>query len=184
MKKKSLSVRDILFLVILLVLLIGVVYYMAFLTPLKADLTKIANQSAALDTQIMTADAKIASMDKMQAELDEIHSRPANEVTEVAPYDNAKVVMNDLNGILSQSLEYKLTFSDPKIDNNGIVRRTVNMSFRCEDYASAIKIIDDLSSSHWRCLLTNVSVDGGEDINEGEVVVGATITFFESTNLT
>lgn len=184
MKKNSkLSGREIFMVVVLLLLVIGVGYYMGFYTPLQQELATIASQSASVDSQISAASSRIARMDMMQAELDEIFSRPKDEITEIAPYDNKEVVLNQLNGILQASLEYNLSFAEPSIQDDGTVRRNVVMNFRCADYYSAKSIIRSLTDSQWRCLVSNLSLSGGGDIMQGEVQVNATITFFESTKL-
>ena len=211
MRNRALSTREILLLLFLVVLLVGVGYYLFFYQPLQAELADLANQSSDLDSQIQVAAAKAASMDSMQAELDEILSRPADQITEIAPYDNAKVVMSQLNGILSASEEYKLSFQDPVIEENGTVRRNVSMEFLCKDYNSAKAITKSLSASHWRCLINSLSIatsDDGRVFLRGQeadpdaaaeeadedvvydgimsmpVTVKATIVFFESTNIT
>jgi hypothetical protein len=57
------------------------------------------------------------------------------------------------------------------------------MSFSCPDYASAKSILEALNDSHWRCLISNLSVSGGGNVMDGPVQISASITFFESTNL-
>ena len=183
MKKNKLSLRETLMLVFLVVLLIGVGYYMGFYTPLQDEMASIASQSADCDTMITASMTKVAKMNEMQAELDEIFARPKNEITEIAPYDNKEVVFNQLNGILQQSLQYSLNFSEPSIQDNGTVRRNVVMNFSCADFASAKAIIKDLTNSQWRCLVSNLSISGSGDVMDGGVQVNATITFFESTKL-
>lgn len=152
------STRDRVLLVFLAVLLIGVCYYMFFFKPLQAELQSVSRQAVEVEDQTTIALAKASSMKGMQDELDEILSRPENEITEIAPYDNAKVVMTQLNGILSASENYSLSFKDPTIQDDGTVRRVVEMSFDCKDYNSAKKIIEALSSSHWRCLINSISL--------------------------
>lgn len=184
MKKSSkLSVREITMVVLLVALLVGVVYYMAFYKPMQQEMANIASQSANVDYQINAVSAKIARMDIMQAELEEIFARPQEEITEIAPYDNKEVVLSQLNGILQSSLEYSLNFAEPAIQEDGTVRRNVTMNFRCADFASAKTIINDLTRSHWRCMVSNLSVTSAGDVMGGEVTVNATITFFESKNL-
>lgn len=184
MKRKSrLSGREVFMVCLLAVLLVGVVYYMGFYTPLQQEMASIQSQTSSVDAQISAAANKIARMDVMQAELDEIFSRPKDEITEIAPYDNKEVVLNQLNGILQSSLEYSLSFAEPNIGSDGTVRRNVSMSFRCPDYDSAKRIISSLTKSQWRCMVSNLSISGGGDIMDAEVSVSATITFFESTNL-
>ncbi len=183
MKKSKISTRDLFMLILLAILIIGVGYYMGFYTPLQQELADLEAQAAAVDAQVNAATAKISSMDAMQRELDEIFARPADEITEIAPYDNKEVVLSQLNGILQRSDNYNLSFADPSVQADGIVRRNVSMTFSCPDYDSAKSIIQDLNDCQWRCLVSNLSIAGGGNIMEGAVQVSATITFFESINL-
>lgn len=183
MKKGKLSARELIMVVFLLVLVIGVAYYVGFYTPLQEELATISRQCLEIDSQIASSTSKIAAMDAMQAELDEIFARPAEEITEIAPYDNKEVVLNQLNGILRRSEEYSLNFAEPSIQEDGTVRRNVVMNFSCADYASAKTIIQNLTDSQWRCLVSNLSISGSGDVMDGPVQVNATITFFESSKL-
>lgn len=184
MKKSKLSARETVMLVFLAVLLIGLAYYMGFYTPLQSELSSISNQCADIDTQITASMVKINSMNSMQEELDEIFSRPADEITEIAPYDNKEVVLTQLYGILAQTQDYSLSFTDPDVQKDGTVRRNISMSFHCADYNAAKAVIRDLTDSQWRCLVGNLSIVGDEkNILEGGVSVTATITFFEHTDL-
>lgn len=188
MKNRSLSARERFMLVFLALLLAGVFYYMLFYRPLQSELASVSAQAATLDAQLQVESAKVASMNNMQRELDEILARPANEITEIAPYDNAKVVMSQLNGILAASEDYSLSFKDPVIGKDGTVRREVAMQFSCTDYASAKSIIEALAASHWRCLINSLSLGSAAEGKNGNIAAGAvnikaTITFFESTNL-
>ena len=95
MKKSKLTGREVIMVVFLVVLLVGVCYYLLFLTPLKKDIADINIQISEAESQLSVSQAQVASMDKRQAELDEILSRPKDEITEIAPYDNAKQLMLD-----------------------------------------------------------------------------------------
>lgn len=189
---KKLSSREVFMLIILVVLVVGSCWYMFFYTPLQNEILDIQAKSAQLDTDIATAAAKAAKMKSMQEEVDAILARPADEITEIAPYDNATVVIAQLNGILSASEEYNLTFRDVAVNSDGTVRRVINMTFRCESYASARIIVDALSGSHWRCIVNSVNMSVPQkEIEQGDmpnimkypVEVTAQVTFFESKNL-
>lgn len=189
---KKLSSRDAFLLIFLVVLIIGSCWYMFFYTPLQDEILSIQNQSAQMDTEIATAMTKVSKMKSMQEEVDAILAQPADQITEIAPYDNATVVIAQLNGILSASEEYTLTFRDVEINDDGTVRRIINMNFRCTDYASARSIVDALSSSHWRCIVNSVSMgvpkkeleaDAVPNLMTYPVEVTAQVTFFESKNL-
>lgn len=184
MKNSKLSARESLMLVVLVVLLVGVGYYLGFYAPLQEELASVAAQCNDIDSQITSSMAKIGKMDDMQTELDEILSRPAHELTEIAPYDNKEVVLNQLYGILGQTEDYSLNFTDPDVQSDGTVRRNISMTFSCADYASAKAVIDALTTSHWRCLVSNLSITSStSNILEESVTVTATITFFEHTGL-
>lgn len=183
MTKKKTTGREKVMLLFLVVLLVGVVYYMGFYQPTQSEISSIRLQISDADAQIAAASSKIASINAMQAELDEIFSRPEDEITEIAPYDNAKAVMAQLNGILALSNEYNLSFQEPTVQEDGTVRRVITMSFSCSDYDTARGILESLTNCQWRCLVSNLSVSGSEDFTQGGVSVSATITFFESTQI-
>ena len=183
MKNTTLSPREWILVVFLLVLVIGAAYYAGFYAPLQEELTAVSRQVLEIEEQIAESAAKIASMNAMEAELDAIFANTDHQITEIAPYDNKEVVLNQLNGILRHSQEYSLHFVEPSIQENGTVRRNVIMHFRCADYASAKEIMESLTESRWRCLVSNLSISGTDDIMHGSVEVDATITFFESTHL-
>ncbi len=185
MKKGKLSFKEIMMICLLVVLLIGVGYYMLFYAPLQQELSSIRNAASDVDAQTTTAIAKLGRMKTMQEELDEILARPAGELTEIAPYDNKEVVMNQLHAILASQTEYfSLNHAEPKIGDDGTVRRNITMSFGCKDYASAKRVIHDLTNSQWRCLVSNLVISGnGGNVMGNTVSVSATITFFEHTAL-
>ena len=205
MKITKITSKEITTIVLLAIIVIGVVYYLAFYKPMQQDLTSLAAQSVELDNQIAEATAKAANMTTMQQEIDKILSQPKTEITEIAPYDNKEVVFNMLNGILMRTVDYSLNFADPEIENDGFVRRNVSMSFNCADYEEAKAVIQDLTKSNWRCLVRNCSIVAdeketkntkkkdrdekkddevtGPDMLHSPVSVSATITFFESEKL-
>lgn len=189
MKKRALSAREKVMIVILTVLLVGALYFLLFYQPLQNELLSLENQTNEVKTQIETAMVKVKQMDTMQAELDEIFAN-GNDVSEIAAYDNSQAVMNQLDGILASATEYDLSFADADIDEeSGTVRRQVNMSFTCANYTAAKNIALALAENHWRCLVTSLSISSdvndetGKNIMTTPVSVKATITFFESTKL-
>lgn len=184
MKKPKLSMRETVMIVFLVVLLVGVIYYMGFYTPLQEELARVDTDIAEIDAQISTSMLEVKKMDAMQAELDEILAQPEDEITEIAPYDNKEVVLNQLYLILGHSEEYTLSFVDPEVADDGTVRRNITMQFKCDDYPSAKTIIKNLTESPWRCLVGNVSIAGDyENVQANSVSVTATITYFEHTGL-
>lgn len=178
MKSAKLSARETIMLVLLSVLLIGVVYYMAFLTPLNKELAQIDSDISALQAQKESYQEKLAQMNRMQAELDKL-----DRSSEVAPYDNLVEVLVELdNYLFENSINYTLTFMEPEATEEGTVRRVVEMEFECRDYESARTMVNDLTSSKWRCLVGDArlaAANDGTNIESGTVSVELTVTFFE-----
>ena len=184
MKVKSFSTKDVLMVAVLLIILIAVVYYMAFLKPLQAEVASLETKSAELDTEVAMAAARVGALQSKQEEVAEILALPESQQTEIAPYDNKNTVMNRLNEILASSENYKLSFSDPQTDDNGIVRRVVTLSFTAASYSKAKTILKSLANWNYRSQIGNLTVAAADEtLKSGDVTVTATITFFESVNL-
>lgn len=182
--KKTVSTKDTILIVLLLIIVIGVVYYLAFLKPLQAEINSVQLQSQELDSEIALASARVGALQEKKAEVEEILAQPASKITEIAPYDNSAEVLDRLNSVLKRSDTYNLSFADPNTDDNGIVRRVVNLSFTAKSYSQAKSILSNLSGWNYRSQMGNLNVSAKEDsIKEGSVSVTAAITFFESVNL-
>ena len=169
MKKSKLTTREIWMVAFLAVLLVGVTYYLGFYMPMQEEMGRIITQTGEVDTQIAEATQKASSMKKMEKELEEILSQPKDKITEIAPFDNKEVVLNNLNGILSRTLEYSLAIKDPEVTKEGTVRRYISMSFSCETYDAAKAVIQDLTRSKWRCLVTNCAIAANTRLQEDQV---------------
>lgn len=207
MKRSKLTSREIWMLAFLAVLLVGIIYYLGFYMPMQQEMLRISTESAEADTMIDESLHKASDMKKMETELEVILAQPKDKITEIAPYDNKEVVLANLNGILSRTLEYSLSFEDPVVGTDGTVRRNISMNFSCETYDAAKAVIQDLTRSKWRCLVTDCSLaadeskykemlaedeDGDGDLEYEEVKgnlmvhpvdVDMTICFFESNKL-
>ncbi len=186
MKMPKLSPREIVMIVFLVILLIAVIYYMAFLTPLEADIAAIETETANLDAQIVSYQEKLAQMNRMEQELKEIKAKPEDELIELAPYDNLIEVVTLLDDFLRQHTEqYSLTHPDPKIGDDGTVRRIITMQLRCDSYDDALAIVRDLTDSKWRCVVTDTElhpIGEAEDLSRTQVNLKITITFYELDN--
>lgn len=179
--KRTLSFRTLLLILSLAILILGIAYGFCFYLPLQKELAAISIQTQALDDQIAQSAVSAARMNVMQEDVDAFFQRPAAEQSEIAPYDNKTQVLAQLNRILEPSLEYRLQFSEPVTDENGIVRRNVSMTFRCADFPAVKAIIQDFAQCPWRCLISNLAITGSGDLLSDPVEVSATVTFLETT---
>ena len=119
----------------------------------------------------------------MEQELKEIMAKPEDEIIELAPYDNLIEVVNLLDDYLREHTEqYSLTHPDPKVTDDGTVRRVITMQLRCDSYSDALGIIRDLNDSKWRCVITDTElypIGESDDLERSQVSLKVTITFYE-----
>lgn len=184
MKKASLSTREIVMIIFLVILLGAVMYYMLFLTPLKEDLASIESDISNIQTQKEANTEKLSQMNNMERELKKLKEQNDLEnLSQIPVYDNTVEVLASLNQYLEVNcLTHSLDFQTPEIAEDGTVRRVVEMTFECKDYASARTIIDDLTGNKWRCLVgdtTLATVEENTDLKNSVVSVQLDITFFE-----
>ena len=156
----------------LVVLLVALVYYQFIYKPATNAIEKAEAEKANLEVELTTLQARLASLKKMQAELDDIQN--AGNVKIMPSYNNSKRINSLLNDVLG-SLGYSITFSNVTRTGDQI-RRKISMSFRAPDNATMKRVLSDLVNSEFRCLIEDLRVSNGD----AEVSVSTTITFYET----
>ena len=184
-KKAKLSPREIVMVVFLAIMLVGVVYYLAFLTPLNKEMDNIDKEIVNLQTKIDEAQQnKLVQLVAMEKELEELRALPPEALTEVPSTDNlSEVLLNLYDYLDSNTIEYEINLLEPEIGEDMTVRRFVKINFKTASYDSGRAIIDELTSNKWRCLITSTSlvedetndIMGGSNLIEGQL----NLTFFE-----
>lgn len=179
--KRRLSAREVILLGLLLALALAGGYMLLFYTPMTSELERLTNEKTACEEQIEPALLKIEDKKRMKRELEEIFAQNPEPVG-LAPYDNQKPVMMELNSVLRSTNNYSLSFSTVESESeDGIVRRRVSLSFSSNSYAMAKEVLQKLHDSAYRCMVDDLSVSIGEGAEgiEGAVSVNMTIVFFE-----
>lgn len=175
--KRQLSAREAILLVILFSMLLVGGYWLLFYTPMTQELELLEAERIAGEEQIEAVMLKTQDKQRMEAELAEIFAKNPDPVS-LAPYDNQKPVMFELNTILQSADDYSLSFSTADSGGgDGIVRRVISLSFNAATYEAAKEVLGKLHDSVYRCMLDslNVSLDG----NGGRTSVAVTLVFFE-----
>ena len=184
MLQRSFSLREKILLLILTLIVIGVGYFLLIWQPLHGRIDEAQTRQADAETAFISEQARLADMERMRNEIEEVKTLEQSENTAaIPPYDNAKRVMQLLNGVLNASKHYRIDFSNIEIGGN-LVRRTLQMSFECSAYADAKQILRALYDAPYRCRIGNISVhaDGEGFIQTGAVAVNVEISFFEYLN--
>ena len=177
---RDFTTKEKILLVILAVILVGLTYYQFFDQPVRKATDEAIAEKANLETELVTLEARLANLKKMQAELD---SMEGMENVRIMPSYNAiKQIHSLLNDVLG-TLGYSLTFNNATRSGDQ-VRQRITMSFRCPDLDTAVRVLTDLQNGEFRCLIEDLSVsmatnNSNTDIDE-RVSVSTTITFYET----
>ena len=168
----KISKREKIMLAALLVLIVGCIYYLFFLTPNLEQQAKLKDEITALDDQVIMAQARVTHMNKMKNDLKAIKEEN-KDIKEVPAFDNSKKLMESLNLTLSQAVQYTLAFTGTE-ETDGIVRRNVSLTYECKDYDDVRAILQNISNGKYPCVLRDVAISYDELYG-----VSATVTYFE-----
>ncbi len=175
--KRQFSLRERILMMVLALLLLICFYYVLVEKPVQDTLLDASQRRSEAESQLTVASAQLQKMNQMQSALDQLEQSAQADVPD---YDNAKNVMDLMNGAMAMTEEYNLTFQ-PVTTEGAIVSRSIQMNFRCDDYDTAKDVLQTLLDSNYRCRITAMSVtatDGG-NIRRQEVTVDASVTFYE-----
>ena len=168
---RSFTTREKILLVVLTVLLLGVGYFKLFLQPMEQRVEAFQERQNTAQDQMMR---------KMEEELQQLKDSGAIPNAEVPVYDNIQNVMIQLNTILSQAMEYSLSFKEVSTDDTGMVFRPIDMTFTANDYDTVRSIVDDLYHCRYRCSVEDLSVNADLNLSiENEIFVDLSIVFYE-----
>lgn len=199
MLMRSFTKREKFLLLVLVLVMLAGLYVLAVHNPVKASLTRLAQEKEDAELRLQVAQIKAKQYNEMKAELEEIFAMPKDQLTVMPPYDNTKALMVQFNHIFGE-LEYDLAFS-PATFNDNVATRAVQFTFDAPSYEEARIIIERLNRTGNRSLMNTLSIApaapkgennrGGNinlrtdrvtqqrNIREGVQTVSGTITFYE-----
>lgn len=170
--------------ILLLVLaLVGVVglYFCLVHYPIAERTDEIEAERAEIADKTVVAEVRSGIYKSMRSELDEIFKMPEDELTVMPKYDNIGVLMQYFNTIFADvapEIQY-----DSVRTEDGVVLRTVRFTFTAKDYAEAKSVIDNLTGTGFRSLLSDLSFTPDEgDLEAGRVRVSGTAVFYEQAD--
>ncbi len=170
--------EKVLLLVLVLVLLVGLYFYVVHY-PITNRLDEIELERDDLLVSQAVADTRLQTYNDMKAELEEIFAMPEDEITVMPAYSNRETLLLYFDKIFAGTSQV-LNFDDER-ETDGIVERTVRFSFNADSYAKARQVLTDLTvGSGYRCLLDSLTVSPVEgNIEAGALRISGTITFYE-----
>ena len=179
MMKREFTTREKVLLLILAVLLLCCGYYLLVAQPTSESIQTAAIRQMNAEDDMMVEEARAAHLAEMRRKLDSLDE--SSNVSQLAAYDNVQNVVRLLNDALAPAETYNLLFNAVAIEGS-IANRTVDMSFSCASYDTAIGIIDTLYNAPYRCQITGLTLRAEKNdgnIYDGPVAVTLSVTFFE-----
>ena len=117
-------------LLVLAVLLLALGYMKLFYAPVQQAVEDNQQRQTELQDQALIEQTRALKMQVMEKELEELKAGNAVPDAQVPDYDNVQRVMIELNAILARAQEYSLAFDDVSLDDSGLVRRPVELTFK------------------------------------------------------
>lgn len=151
------SKREKALLALLVVILVGLAWYMFVFRYTSAETTRLDSEIESAQTLILADTARVASMDQMQSDIDARKAEGAIP-TEMPDYDNLQPLMAELNTIMSMADSYSLSFDKVEDPEDGYVKRGADISFECASYASAESLVDALANAKYPCMVESVRI--------------------------
>ena len=178
MTRRFTTREKVLLLILIVILLVGLYFFLVYY-PIERQLNDIEEQKQEILEKQDVANIREAKYDSMKAELEEIFAKPEDEITTMPEYDNFQELMRKFN-VIFEGTEPQLTFSHEQRSDSGVVSRPIQFRFNAENYDKAKSVIRALTTTGYRCLMTNLTVSPASgDVESDALTISGTITFYE-----
>ncbi len=149
---REFTLKEKILMLVLILALLGMAYYQFVDVPLRAQLTAAQAETESLNVELAAVEAKLEKMRRMRTELDAV----IGTATEMGSYNNSKVELALLNGILANTDKYSISFANVTRSGDQI-RRSFTLQFSAPDYNTVEKVIAELAQCHYRCLVSDMN---------------------------
>lgn len=171
--KNKITSREKVLLVVLVILIIGSLWYMLFYTPTLEKKAQYEAELLTMEDTVLMAEARLLHMKNMKAELEAMKADTELEIKETPQYDNSRKLMESLNMILMTAKEYNVNFTGTTVEDK-IVRRLVSLNYTCDTYEQTREILQNIHDGKYPCVIKDVNISYHE-----QYTVDVTLTFFE-----
>ncbi len=159
---------------VLVLILLGLVYYQFVDRNVRDTITSAESEVQMIQKEMDAVEKRLAELRKTKAEMDALEEK--GMLSWMPSYNAGKEEVAFLNGILADTLEYEVTFSN--VTRSGTqIRRAFKLKYKVKGYEAAQAILDRLSESKDRCLVGDVK---GSIDKDGIVTVEQSATFYET----
>ena len=176
---RSFTLKEKILLLLLSLILVALAYYQFVDQPVRSALAQAQAEADSLSMELTAVTAKLTTMRNMRAELDDVTA--GGKASEMGSYNNSKAEIAMLNDVLSEALQYSITFANVTRSEDQI-RRNFSLQLTASSYESMEHIINSINESHYRCLIGDLQCRAFRDkyVLDGNLSVNATATFYET----
>ena len=176
---RSFTLKEKILLLLLSLILVALAYYQFVDQPVRSALAQAHAEADSLSMELTAVTAKLTTMRNMRAELDDVTA--GGKASEMGSYNNSKAEIAMLNDVLSEALQYSITFANVTRSEDQI-RRNFSLQLTASSYESMEHIINSINESHYRCLIGDLQCRAFRDkyVLDGNLSVNATATFYET----
>ena len=179
---REFSAREKALLIVLVIIILGAVYYLTVFQPVSDSLTRANLDKQSLQDEIIIAEARADQISNMQTERAEMEAS-GRVLGQMPSYNAGKKEIDFLNDTLSsETADYYVGFTQLTREGNQI-RRNFTLNFTASNYEVAKKIIESMERCEIRCLIGDMVVvpaEENEGIMDGAVEVNCVATFYET----
>lgn len=173
-----LTKREKLMMLVLCLIFLAGFYVLVVHKPIEDAYEQIEIERGETELEETMAQTRLLEYNRMKAELEEIFSKPENEISAMPPYDNIQTLLVRFNAIFAGT-EPKLTYSQAHI-SGGVATRVVTFNFKAANYEHARAVLTELTGMGYRCLLDSLTISPADgSMESGEMTLSGTITFYE-----
>lgn len=181
MMSRSFTTREKILILCLALVILATVYMKVVYIDAADTMREYPTQIEEAQQELAVEQQKNSMLEHMQRELKSVKAN-GGQVQQVPDYDNSKRIMEELNVILRSSQEYSLDFLPLEQEGN-IIRRKIDLEYRCSNFAAAEQIIRSIDQMQYRCLITDLAIQGNDTVKTGDVSVRIEATFFELSDV-
>lgn len=172
------NLKEKVLILVLVLILMALGYYKFVDEPIKTGMEEAEYAYSDLESEYDMLTIKVMQLQKMKEEMDNIDT----SASKMESYNASKQEMSFLNELLSETIDYNITFEDvTRVENQ--IRRPFILQYTAKDYAEAKRILTELYNSEYRCLINNVDIkNDGEfyGLNNEPVTIALKANFYET----
>lgn len=154
-------------------LLIGLIFYRLFYVNINKAVTEANAEVTTLQTDLDVAQARALRIQKMEKQLQGYEN--TGIMQKMGSYNSSKPETAFLHTVLADVPDYTISFDEVTREGDQI-RRNFTLNFTTASYDSAEKIIKNLTSGDYRCLIGDMSCS----VENGITSVTLQGTFYET----